>query len=38
MIKTLRVQKSTVWKEIPFAVLAVLVVVFLANDTWLGNG
>jgi len=32
MIYPLAVQKSTVWKEIPFAVLAVLVLLLVAND------
>jgi len=31
-IYPLTVQKSTVWKEIPFALLAVIVVAFLASD------
>lgn len=29
------VQKSTVWKEIPFALLAVVVVAFMANDVFI---
>jgi cation:H+ antiporter len=32
MIYPLTVQKSTVWKEIPFALLAVLVLLLIAND------
>jgi cation:H+ antiporter len=32
MIYPLAVQKGTVWKEIPFALLAVVVLAFLAND------
>jgi cation:H+ antiporter len=31
-IKTLKVSSTTVWKEIPFSLLAVLVLGFLAND------
>ena len=34
----LKVQKNTVWKEIPFAVLAVLVIFAMANDKVLGKG
>jgi cation:H+ antiporter len=32
MIKTLKVNSTTVWKEIPFSLLAALVLGFLAND------
>lgn len=32
VIYPLAVQKSTVWKEIPFALLAVLVLILIAND------
>lgn len=32
IIYPLTVQKSTVWKEIPFALLAVIVLAFMAND------
>ncbi len=32
VIYPLAVQKGTVWKEIPFALLAVLVLAFMAND------
>lgn len=32
LIYPLTVQKSTVWKEIPFALLATLVLILLAND------
>lgn len=32
IVYPLSVQKSTVWKEIPFAVLAVLVLMVMAND------
>jgi cation:H+ antiporter len=31
-IKTLKVKSTTVWKEIPFSLLAALVLGFLAND------
>lgn len=34
IIYPLAVQKGTVWKEIPFALLAVLVVLVLANDSF----
>lgn len=33
IIFPLRVRKSTTWKEIPFAMLAVAVLFFIANDT-----
>ncbi len=32
-IHPLHLQKSTVWKEIPFSLLAVIVLAFVANDT-----
>ena len=32
LIRPIKVQHSTVWKEIPFSLLAALVVAFLAND------
>lgn len=35
LIYPLRVQKSTVWKEIPFALLAVVVVALMASDAWI---
>ncbi|OGG87283.1 sodium:proton exchanger [Candidatus Kuenenbacteria bacterium RIFCSPHIGHO2_02_FULL_39_13] len=38
LIVDLKVQKNTVWKEIPFAVLAVLVIFAMANDKVLGKG
>lgn len=34
IIYPLAVQKSTVWREIPFALLAVIVVGFMANDVF----
>lgn len=34
----LAVQRGTVWKEIPFALLAVLVLGFLAADSFVGRG
>ncbi len=37
MVCELKVRKSTVWKEIPFSLLAVLVLAFLANDALLGG-
>ncbi|MCK4626514.1 MAG: calcium/sodium antiporter [Phycisphaerae bacterium] len=38
LIYPLSVQKSTVWKEIPFLLLATLVVFLLVNDSWGGAG
>ncbi len=38
LICSLRVQKSTVWKEIPFSLLAVIVLAVVANDAMLNNG
>lgn len=35
LITTLKVQKVTVWKEIPFSLLAVLVLLILANRSFL---
>lgn len=35
LIRPLRVTRGTVWKEIPFSVLAVIVLGFLANDRFL---
>lgn len=37
LITELSIQKNTVWKEIPFATLAVLVVFAMANDIFLDN-
>ncbi|MFH1394473.1 MAG: calcium/sodium antiporter [Candidatus Micrarchaeota archaeon] len=37
LIGTLKVHKSTTWKEIPFALLATLVLAIFLNDVWL-NG
>ncbi len=34
LIFPLAVQRNTVWKEIPFSVLATLALFFLVNDTW----
>ncbi len=34
----LTVKKGTVWREIPFTVLAVLALGFLVNDRFIGNG
>ena len=38
LITKLKAQKSTTWKEVPFAFLAILVIFFLGNDILLGNG
>ncbi|MDY7009214.1 MAG: calcium/sodium antiporter [Planctomycetota bacterium] len=38
LIYPLTVQKNTVWKEIPFLLLATLVVFMLVNDSWGGAG
>ena len=38
LIYPLSVQKNTVWKEIPFLLLATLVVFLLVNDSWGGSG
>jgi len=38
LLMPLTVKKGTVWKEIPFTVLAVLILGFLANDRFIGNG
>ncbi len=37
LIYPLTVQQNTVWKEIPFSLLATLVLLLLVNDTW-GDG
>lgn len=37
LIYPLAVQHNTVWKEIPFSLLAALVLLFLVNDPWGGN-
>ena len=37
LILPLSVQSTTVWKEIPFSLLAALVLLILANDRWSGN-
>src|SRR3989339_582531 len=36
-LKTLRVQQSTTWKEIPFSLLAIIVLGVLVNDTLLAG-
>lgn len=33
----LKVQKSTTWKEIPFAALSVIILGIMASDVWLDN-
>lgn len=38
VIYPLAVKKGTVWKEIPFAFLAVVVLAFMANDAFIDNG
>lgn len=38
LILPLSVQSTTVWKEIPFSLLAALVLLILANDQWIGHG
>jgi len=38
LIVDLKVQKNTIWKEIPFAILGVLVILVMANDKVLGKG
>ena len=38
IVAPLRVQSSTVWKEIPFSLLAAALVAFLGLDTYLGGG
>lgn len=38
VITSLAVQSSTVWKEIPFSLLAVVVLGILANDLFFGDG
>lgn len=35
MFYPIRVQSNTIWKEIPFSLLAALVLFVVANDTWL---
>ena len=37
-IRTLKVPKDTIWKEIPFTLLAVLILGILLNDTLFGFG
>lgn len=38
VIYPLAVKKGTVWKEIPLAFLAVIVLAFMANDAFIDNG
>lgn len=38
IIYPISVKKGTVWKEIPFGILAVLVLFILSADTFFGNG
>jgi cation:H+ antiporter len=37
LICPLRVKHGTVWKEIPFSLLAVIVLTFTVNDRWIDN-
>lgn len=37
-VRVLKVQKNTVWKEIPFALLAVLLIWIMGNDTLIAGG
>jgi cation:H+ antiporter len=38
LIRPLKTQKNTVWREIPFALMAALILLLLCNDQWLGSG
>lgn len=38
VIFPLKVQRATVWKEIPFSIFAVLVMLVLLNDQWTHDG
>ncbi len=38
VIFPLAVRRDTVWKEIPFSIFAVVVMLFLLNDHWISNG
>lgn len=38
VIFPLKVQRATVWKEIPFSIFAVVVMLFLLNDQWTRDG
>lgn len=37
LIATLKVQRSTTWKEIPFALLAMVMVLIITSDVYLNN-
>jgi cation:H+ antiporter len=38
LIRPLKTQKNTVWREIPFALMSAIILMLLCNDQWLGNG
>lgn len=38
IIYPLVVHRNTVWKEIPFSMVAAIILLLLANDTWFGSG
>lgn len=38
MITPLKVKSNTVWKEIPFGLLAVILLFFMGNDIWVDAG
>jgi cation:H+ antiporter len=38
LIRPLKTQKNTVWREIPFALMATLILIILCNDLWFGTG
>jgi cation:H+ antiporter len=38
LIRPLKTQKNTVWREIPFSLLATIILIILCNDLWLGTG
>jgi cation:H+ antiporter len=37
IIRPLKVQGGTTWKEIPFGLLSIIIFFFLANDIWFGG-
>lgn len=38
VLSTIPVKSSTVWKEVPFSLLAILIVLFLGADIYFGQG
>lgn len=38
MVRTLPVRDTTTWREIPFSILAMVILLVMANDTFFGNG